>query len=135
MSWLAGWGHPLLGGLAVALLARAAGHAVRVRRGGHGARAARARHRAWAAVALGAVAAAWVSGVAAVWLFHEELHATASGHFQVGSAVLGLLGANALLSRRLPGDATARAVHPWIGATALLLAGLQVFLGLQLLRR
>jgi hypothetical protein len=27
----------------------------------------------------------------------------------------------------------ARAVHPWIGATALLLSGVQVFLGLQLM--
>jgi hypothetical protein len=38
----------------------------------------------------------------------------------------------ALLSRRMS-DARVRLVHPVVGAVTLLLCGLQVFLGLQLL--
>lgn len=135
MNEVAGWGHPLVGVIAVALVLRAASHAMRLRRGGVGAAAARGRHRALAPRALAAVALAWLTGLAGVWAFHHEIEPAASGHFRAGSAVVALLALNAVLSRRLRGDPVARAVHPWVGAAAVLLAGLQVFLGLQLLRR
>ena len=41
--------------------------------------------------------------------------------------------AGAVLSRWVPTDRRARVVHPWIGAAALLLCGVQVFLGLQIM--
>jgi hypothetical protein len=56
-----------------------------------------------------------------------------SGHFTAGSVIVALFTAAALVSRRVPVDARARAVHPILGAAALILSGVQVFLGLQLL--
>jgi len=44
-----------------------------------------------------------------------------------------LLTLAALLSRRVPDDPRARLLHPLVGATAVLLAGVQVFLGLQIM--
>lgn len=134
MSTIVGWGHPVVGVLAVWLVVAAAGRAARIRQGGVGAAAARRAHRRLAPRALVAAAVAWVTGLIAVWLFHDELHAAASGHFRVGTLLLGLLVANAFLARRID-DARVRAIHPWIGAAAVLATGVQVFLGLQLLRR
>jgi hypothetical protein len=70
--------------------------------------------------------------------------ASASGSIHVGPTcrhralprrhrARGAVHARALVSRRIDHDPRARAVHPWIGATALLLSGVQVFLGLQLM--
>jgi hypothetical protein len=75
----------------------------------------------------------WCAGLATVWVARPEMGLAESGHFTVGSAITVLFTAAALLSRRVPVDARARAVHPILGAAALLLSGVQVFLGLQLL--
>ncbi len=134
MNGLSVWGHVLLAALALGVLGRAAAHAARVRRRGPGEGVARARHRAWARAALAAVVLTWGSGLASVWVGGQQ-PAMRTAHFRVGTAVLLLLAGNAWLGRRLPDDRRARTVHPWVGAAALLAAGLQVFLGLELLRR
>ena len=55
-------------------------------------------------------------------------------HRRLGPWVLGLVAVNWLAGLGSVWlDPRARAVHPWIGATALLLSGVQVFLGLQLM--
>ena len=82
---------------------------------------------------LGLVVANWLLGLGSVRLDPRDLELAASGHFQVGSALVVLYGVAALISRRIDHDPRARAVHPWIGAAALLLSGVQVFLGLQLM--
>ncbi len=82
----------------------------------------------------GLVGANWAGGLATVRWVRPDLETAASGHFAVGCAILFLFTAAALVSRRVRTDARARAVHPWLGAAALVLAGVQVFLGLQLLR-
>jgi|SRR5581483_569750 len=75
----------------------------------------------------------WMGGYATVRWARADIDAAASGHFTVGTVITVLFTAAALLSRRVPVDARARAIHPILGATALLLSGVQVFLGLQLL--
>src|SRR5262249_48623663 len=67
-----------------------------------------------------------------VWLDPRDIEVAASGHFRVGCALVMLYGLAALVSRRIDRDPRARAVHPWIGAAALVLSGVQGVLGLQL---
>jgi nitrate reductase gamma subunit len=128
------WLHPALGLVTVVL-------AVRVARLGLGARApgrrgarSRARHRAVTPWFYGLVLANWLLGLLTVVLFRSDLEVTQSTHFLVGSVVAALLTLAGLISRRIPFDPRARAAHPWVGGSALLLLGLQVFLGLQITR-
>jgi len=71
--------------------------------------------------------------LASVWALRDDLTPAASGHFTVGTAIVVLFSAAALVSRRIAVDERARVIHPWIGAAALLLCGVQVFLGLQIM--
>jgi hypothetical protein len=127
------WAHPLLGLATVALAARTASLALRGRRGGAAAAALRARHRRLGPKVLALVVTNWLAGLASVRLDPRGLELAASGHFQVGTGLVVLYGLAALVSRRIDADPRARTVHPWIGAAALLLSGVQVFLGLQLM--
>jgi hypothetical protein len=76
---------------------------------------------------------AWAGGLASTWWLRPEIEPAASGHFTAGSVIVVLFSAAAGLSRRIDADPRARALHPVVGAAALLLCGVQVFLGLQLL--
>jgi len=75
----------------------------------------------------------WLVGLAMVEWAYPEVEEAAERHFTVGSAIMALLTAAVLLSRRIPVSPRARLIHPILGATALLLCGVQIFLGLQLL--
>ncbi len=127
------WLHPLLGLATVALAVRQASLGLRSRRQGPGARMLRASHRRAGPWLLALVVANWLAGLASVRIDPRDLELAASGHFQVGSGLVVLYGLAALVSRRIDRDPRARAVHPWLGAAALLLSGVQVFLGLQLM--
>ena len=81
----------------------------------------------------GLILATWAGGLASVWALRDDLTPAASGHFTVGTAIVVLFSAAALVSRRIAVDERARVIHPWIGAAALLLCGVQVFLGLQIM--
>lgn len=125
--------HPVAGLVTTALIAYAASLGLRSRRARPDAAAARRRHRAVAPLVFALVVANWLGGLGVVWWFEPELDPAASGHFTVGTFIVALLGLGALLSRWVPTDSRARAVHPILGASALLLAGVQIFLGLQIL--
>ena len=75
----------------------------------------------------------WLGGLATVEWLTPDVEDAAETHFAVGSAIMACLTAAALLSRRIRRDRRARTIHPLLGATALLLCGVQIFLGLQLL--
>jgi hypothetical protein len=125
--------HPVLGGATVLLMAWVGSLGLRSRHPGGSTAGRRARHAAMAPWAYGAVLVAWASGLATVRWLRDDLDFAASGHFTVGSAMAALLTAAAILSRRVATDPWARRMHPFLGAAAILLGGVQVFLGLQLM--
>ena len=126
---LALYAHPVVGGAATLAIAYGASLGVRGRR----APTMRARHRALMPWVYGLVATTWAAGLTTVWALRDDLDLAASGHFSVGSAIIALLTAGALVSRRIPTHPWARLIHPWLGGAALLLSGVQVFLGLQIM--
>ncbi|HYR95138.1 MAG TPA: DUF4079 family protein [Candidatus Binatus sp.] len=125
--------HPLAGIAATALAAYAASLGLRSRRAGPGAEAARRRHAAIGPWLYALYLLNWLGGLATLRWARPEIEAAASGHFTVAGVIVVLLTGGALLSRWVRVDPRARAIHPVLGATALLLSGVQVFLGLQLL--
>lgn len=124
--------HPILGLIALGLLFRAAslGLRSRERRGD----ALRPLHARAAPQAFLATVVAWLMGIVSTVAWRPDLELAAGWHFRIGLAVVVLLGCGALLSRRIHHDERARRLHPLLGVTALLLAALQVFFGLPLLR-
>ncbi|MEO2167621.1 MAG: DUF4079 family protein [bacterium] len=124
--------HPLIGLVALVLLFRAAslGLRSRERRGAP----LRAQHAKAAPRALAATFLAFAMGLISTILWRPDLEIAGGWHFRTGVAIVLLLGAGALLSRHIHDNERARRIHPLLGATALLLAALQVFLGLPLLR-
>ena len=128
------WLHPLAAAATLALAAFSASLGLRGRGRHRTAEWDRRRHARLGPWVWSLVAANWAGGLATVRFARPDLETAASGHFAVGSAILVLFTAAALVSRRVPTDAWARAVHPWLGAAALLLSGVQVFLGLQFRR-
>lgn len=132
MSRVAVWIHPILGLAATALAVHGASLALRGRRLGPRGAELLARHRALMPWVYGLVLANFAAGVVSRWLWRDQEDLATSGHFTVGVLLVVLFSIGALLSRRIDVDRRARVVHPWIGAAALLGAGVQIFLGLQI---
>jgi hypothetical protein len=125
--------HPLGGFLAVALAAYAATLGFRARLPHRNAAAARRRHAAIGPVLYWLVVLNWLGGLAAVRWLEPSIAEASQGHLIVGTLIVTLFTLAGLLSSRVPVDTRARAVHPILGAAAVLLGGFQIFLGLQLL--
>ena len=125
--------HPIGGFLVTALAVYAATLGFRSRLPRIGAAAARRRHAAIGPVLYALVVANWIGGLVAVRWLEPSLAEASVSHLQVGTAIVVLFTAAALLSSRVPVDARARFMHPIFGAAAVLLSGFQIFLGLQLL--
>jgi len=122
--------HPLAGVAQIALAVWQASLGLRARAG---AGAARARHVALGPWLLATFVLNWAAGLASVRWGRQDIEEAATRHLAVGSTIVVVLVAAAILSRRVPVDARARTVHPLLGGAALLLCAVQVFLGLQLL--
>ena len=125
--------HPLGGLVTVALAAYTATLGFRGRLPRRDAAAARRRHAAIGPVLYALVVLNWIGGLFAVRGLEPSLAEASQTHLTVGTLILALFTLAALLSPHVPVDARARAVHPVLGAAAVLLGGLQIFLGLQLL--
>lgn len=125
------WFHPLVGLVTVALLFRVAQRGLALRQGRRQDR--RLAHPTLAVLTWLLVLGNWVLGLATVWLVRDDLAVATSTHFQAGTALLVVLTSTGLVSLRIA-DPRVRRVHPALGAVALLLAGVQVFLGLQMTR-
>jgi hypothetical protein len=125
--------HPVAALAAFALAVYTGSLGLRSRRARRDAEDLRRRHARLGPWLWVMVVGNWAAGLATVWWLREEIEPAASGHFTLGAAIVALYSAAAALSRFVPTDARARAVHPVLGAAATLLSGVQVFLGLQLL--
>jgi len=127
------YAHPVVALATVGLAARAAGLGFQGRTTGAAREVIRRRHRRLAGWTWILVLLNWTGGLVAVRVLRPDLDVAASGHFTLGSLIAILFTAAAALSRWVPDHRGARAVHPVLGATAVVLTGVQVFLGLQLL--
>lgn len=123
--------HPLFGGLTLGLLGYVGSLGLRARSDRRRARLYLPRHVRIAPTMYGLAIVNWLGGFASTWLLRQDLDLGASTHLRIGAALVLALSGGALTSRWMHRPA-ARAVHPWCGAAAMLLAAAQVFFGLQI---
>ena len=123
--------HPLAAGLTVVLLGYVGSLGLRARNDRRLRRQLLARHARLAPIMFGFALASWAAGFLSTWLLRHDLELAGSAHFRIGIALLIALTCGALSSRWMR-QPTVRALHPWFGAAALLLAAAQVFFGLQI---
>jgi hypothetical protein len=126
--------HPITGGLVVVLLVSTGVMGLRLRglrprdRGLPAARHARAGR-----ILFGLILASWAIGFLSTVLLRPDLAPASTLHFRIGSIVTLLASGSWFTSRAiLQGSSIAREWHPWLGATALVLAAAQTVTGLQL---
>jgi len=123
--------HPVTAALTVALLGYVGSLGLRARSNRRHTRRHLMRHSRLAPIAYGLVVVTWVGGFLSTWWLRRDLELAASPHFRIGVAIVLALSGGALTSRWMERPAI-RAIHPWFGAAAMLLAAAQVFFGLQI---
>lgn len=123
--------HPLTAASILALTVYVASIGIRSRNDRRRARELLQRHARLAPWAYGLILFSWLGGVATTWALRPELELGESQHFRVGIALVAALTASAVSSRWIRYPAV-RALHPWFGVAAMLLAAAQVFFGLQI---
>lgn len=123
--------HPVTAGLTVALLAYVGSLGVRARTDRRHARAYLQRHARLAPIMYALILVSWVAGFLSTWWLRHDLELATSTHLQIGVALVAAVSAGALSSRWI-GHPAGRAIHPWFGVAAMLLAAAQVFFGLQI---
>lgn len=123
--------HPVTAGLTVALLAYVGSLGLRARNDRRHGQELLTRHARLAPWMYGLALVSWAGGVLSTWLLRHDLELAASAHFRIGAALVIALSAGALSSRWMK-QASVRALHPWFGAAAMLLAAAQMFFGLQI---
>jgi hypothetical protein len=75
----------------------------------------------------------WLSGLASTLWLRDDLQPGASFHFRTGTVMALLLTGSWLTARAMEqGNRPARAIHPWLGAAAALLAAAQAVTGLRI---
>ena len=124
--------HPFFAVLVLALFAHVASLGVRARNDRRHRATHLRRHARFARWMYGGILLIWGGGLASTWMLRPPAELATSGHFRVGAALVAVLTTGALTSRwmHLP---SVRAVHPWIGVLAMLLAATQIVFGLQIL--
>jgi hypothetical protein len=129
---IAVWVHPVAALLTNALALYGVSLSLKGRRLGRRGGPFLQRHRRLMPWVLALVVANFVGGLVSAWLWRDPEDLAASGHYTVGVVVLALFAATAVLGWRIDRSPRVRAVHPWVGAAALLASGVQIFLGLQI---
>jgi hypothetical protein len=126
--------HPVTGALVLLLLGYVASLGLRLRTVRRGRAALAARHARLAPIAYAAVLASWAVGAGSTAWLRDDLNITATLHFRTGCAMAVLLTGSALTARGLRrGSRTAREIHPWLGAAAVLVAAAHVVTGLRIM--
>ncbi len=123
--------HPIAATLVIALLGYVGSLGLRARNDRRHARVLLQRHAQLAPLMYGLIVAGWVSGFFSTWFLRHDLDLATSTHFRIGIAIVIVLSGGALTSRWMTRPQI-RALHPWFGAAAMLLAAAQVFFGLQI---
>jgi len=123
--------HPVSAGLTVAFLGYVGSLGLRARNDRRHGRQLLARHARLAPIMYGFALASWAAGFLSTWLLRHDLELAGSVHFRIGLALAIALTGGALSSRCMT-QPSIRALHPWFGAAAILLAAAQLFFGLQI---
>ncbi len=123
--------HPVAGAVIVALLGYVGSLGLRARNDRRHAREYLQRHARLGPIMYALMLLSWGGGLLSTWRLRRDLDLAASTHFRIGVAIVIALTAGWLTSRRMR-RAEIRALHPWLGAAAILLAAAQVFFGLQI---
>ncbi len=123
--------HPVAGALIVAVLGYVGSLGLRARNDRRHARQYLQRHARLGPIMYTLMLLTWSGGVLSTWLVRRDLDLAASTHFRIGVAIVLALTASWLTSRAMR-RTEIRALHPWLGAAAMLLAAAQVFFGLQI---
>lgn len=129
------WGHPLMMGIVVAVLGvyvAWAGWQGRTAEDADKAVKARADHRKLAPLMFLFIALGYTGGVLSLVMQGQPI--LESTHFWTGSAAIGLLGANGVISGTKfgGGQAALRTTHAYIGSIAMLLLFVHAAFGLKL---
>lgn len=125
--------HPVAGGLTLVLLVYVASLGLKMRTRPRERARVGPVHARWGRRVLYLVCAIWLSGVASTLWVRDDLEAGTSFHFRIGSAMVLLLAGSGITARAMEhGNRRARAIHPWLGAAAALLAAAQVVTGLRI---
>ena len=126
--------HPIAGAATLGLLGYVAALGFRLRSARRDRAVLAGRHRRAAAVAYWAVLASWAAGVGTTFWGRDDLALASTLHFRTGVALAIVLTGSALTARSMDrGSIVAREVHPWLGATAVLLAAAHIAAGLAIL--
>ena len=123
--------HPVAGGLSLALLVYVGSLGLRARNDRRHAAALLARHSRLAPYMYLLILISWAGGFLSTWLLRHDLELGTSTHLRIGVALVAALTGGWLTSRWMQ-RREVRALHPWLGAAAMLLAAAQVFFGLQI---
>ncbi len=123
--------HPVLAGVTVLLLGYVGSLGLRARNDRRHAREYLERHARLAPIMYTLILISWAAGFLSTWLLRRDLELASSAHFRIGVALVVVLSGGALSSRWMH-RSTIRALHPWCGVAAMLLAAAQVFFGLQI---
>ncbi len=123
--------HPVTAACILALLGYVGSLGLRARNDRRRARQYLRRHARLGPIVYALVLASWVGGLVSTWLLRHDLELAASPHLRIGVALVLALSGGMFTSRWMawPGM---RALHPWFGIAAMLLAAAQVFFGLQI---
>jgi len=123
--------HPVSGGLTIAALLYVGALGLRARTDRRQARALLDRHATLTPWVYALIVASWSGGFVSTWLLRHDLDLGASTHLRIGIALVLACSGGWLTSRSMH-QPQVRAIHPWFGAAAMLLAAAQVFFGLQI---
>jgi len=123
--------HPVVGAFTVLLLVYVGSLGLRARSDRRRAPTLLAQHARLAPILYALILVSWVGGALSTWSLRRDLEFAASPHFRIG-IVLVLALSGSVVTSRLMRRRAMRAIHPWFGAAAMLLAAAQLFFGLQI---
>jgi hypothetical protein len=126
--------HPIIGASSLVLLVYVASLGFRIRTARRGRAQLAAVHARLAPISYAAVLVSWLLGAgSALWL-RTDLDFASTLHFRTGCAMAVLLTGSAITARSMRiGSAAARDIHPWLGASAVLLAAAHAATGLRIM--